>query len=217
MELTEKTLIDRLNYIINLQRDDLKWSEVKDKIREKGVECSLILPVLDVLLGYDAINDIAYEEPSKKVNGQRFDFLILNKILVEAKRLDEDLNDHIPQIATYMNDNDIETGILSNGFDYWLLISKTYIQRIANEGQEIANLNKKVVPVLKLSIDPLQQGNCEFFLKVIKMFSKDDFEETVRKMAYAAYKVITFSKKGKMILHKDKAVDDYLQQHRRNH
>ncbi|MDR3171385.1 MAG: hypothetical protein LBU17_07135 [Treponema sp.] len=211
MEITEKTLKDRLNQIILLQDDDQKWAEIKEKIREKGVECSIIVPILDVFLGYDGINDIAYEEPSKKVNGQRFDFLILDKIIVEAKRLEENLNDHITQISTYMYDNELEFGILTNGFDYWFLLSKQYIQRIANEGQEITNLNQKVLPVLKLSIDPLEEKNCESFLKIIKMFSKDIFDDTLKKIANVACKIITFSKKGKLVLHKEKAIDEYLQ------
>lgn len=213
MEITEKTLVERLTKMIAVQNNDQDWALLTENLREKGVECSLIIPVLDVLLGFDSIFDISYEETSKVVNGQRFDFLLDRKIIIEAKRLEENLNDHVSQISQYLVDNDLEYGILTNGFDYWFLLKKTYIERVANEGNEIESLSKdqKVIVVMKISIDPFERGSCESFAKIMKMFSKDQYDDSFRKIAQYARSIITFTKKRGVTLHKEKDINEYLQ------
>ena len=54
-------------------------------MRIAGVECTLLVPLLEIGLEFDAMEDINYEVSSSVKNNQRFDFLIKNCFLIEAK------------------------------------------------------------------------------------------------------------------------------------
>ena len=79
----QKIFQQRLNKILDDQdKDSPVYS---GKLREKGVEYSIILPLLETILNFDPIDDIEYECNSNQVHGQRFDFLLDGCFVVESK------------------------------------------------------------------------------------------------------------------------------------
>jgi hypothetical protein len=210
MELTEKELTARLNQIIGFQTNDEHWGTIKENLREKGVECAIIVPILDVLLNFNPLTDIEYEVTNPMVNGQRFDFVLIGKIVIEVKRIEEALPDHYQQITDYLVKSDKECGILTNGYEFWVILTENYIRRIANEGQKVENLgNKKAIRVMRFSIDALEKGNCEFFSKFIKYFSKEKIEDNLKKIAWYALSVLV-GRRGPY-LDDDKEINKFIQ------
>jgi hypothetical protein len=215
MELTEKNYKERLDYVIETNHE--KGNEIDSRMREKGVECSLIMPLVEVILNFDAVKDIEYEESSDIVR-QRFDFLLDKKLLIEAKRLSESVNDHLQQASDYIFKNDdIDYGILTNGWEYAVLLQRDYIQRIANEGKAIEQLkSKKVIHAFSINIDENisndNEGTSEDFIKTIKMFSKENYETTFRQLAKFIMRCYQVTQGAAYTLHDNKKINLHLQQ-----
>ncbi len=176
--LSETSFIQRIDFL----KEDLSKEKPKyiDRLKEKGVECSILVPLFEILLGFDALKDIEYEFTSDK-RFERFDFLIENRFIVEAKRLNYPLVDSkiTDQIEKYILHHDnINYGVLSNGIEFAFFISKCFIEEFLEPEEKLKiDFNKAVFHVFTLSMDD------EMFFNVIKLFSKDTYHEMFSRIA----------------------------------
>ncbi len=208
MELTEKNIKSRLDFLRKDQSDENKESYLSNRLKEKGVECSIIIPIFETILDFDAMLDIKYEESSLEKNNQRFDFLINDDFVIEAKSLGTVLSTQVKQMKKYISGNDrINYGILTNGWHYAVFIQKSFIEIIANEGKSIPELKQqKVLNVLTLSLDD------DLFFDKIKIFSKNIYKESFKKIARFVFSCVV-PKRGKSpSIHEDRDIDKKLQE-----
>jgi len=69
MELTEQNYRDRLTEIlINKKKGGEYWDNMSSRLKEKGVEYCIVLPLFEVVLGFDPLKDISMEQ--RKSRGQ---------------------------------------------------------------------------------------------------------------------------------------------------
>jgi len=102
---------------VDLLRDSLKT--------EEATKNSLIMPFFQIL-GYDVFNPLEFiPEYTADVGikkGERVDYAIVIsgklQILVEAKAIDQNLNNHDSQLFRYFGTTDAKFGILTNGDEY---------------------------------------------------------------------------------------------------
>jgi len=167
--LDESGLRQRLKRLIEDEQSEVP--KFRNKLNEKGVECSILIPIFEILLGFDALEDIQYESESNSRNDQRFDFLIDSRFLVEAKKLGANLPEIKKQIENYIITNDnINYGLLSNGYDFSFYIQKSYIKEFLGPNEEMhIPIKRDVLPVLTISIDD------KHFEQIISLFSKDTY------------------------------------------
>lgn len=176
------------------------------KLKEKGVEYALILPILDNLLGFDPLEDIEYETSSTTMNNQRFDFLLDKCFVVECKSLENPLNnDNISQVYNYISKNkNINYGILTNGLRFEFFMQKNYIENIANNGDEIINFEKDVYNILKTKADD------DDFYDVIQLFSKQNYSATFEAIAKYVFKQLELTKGKDPVIVANKELNDNL-------
>lgn len=208
MELTQHNFHQRLQWLQNtLQEGGESLQGLQEAVHEKGVECGIIVPLLEVLLGFDALADIQYEHVSTTRHGQRFDFLLDGKFLIEAKPLRTNLDEHHDQMARYIGKNqDISFGILTNGSDYQVWLQRWYVER---ESKNQVFRMATVVPVLELS---LEDDSVNFVLQSLSLFSKEQYEDKFSKLAHVAGYYGSGSKGKPPVLHNDKELDRVLRE-----
>ena len=206
MELTQKTFAARLNEIRRLlQEDQDAFERIAASLHEKGVECAIVVPVLEVLLEFDALTDVAYEQTSDVKHGQRFDFLLDGRFLVEAKTLGATLDDHRPQIARYIRDNDaINYGLLTNGVDYQIWLQKTYIEQIVGAPLQHAD---PVTKVLDLS---LVDDSTQFLIEALSLLRKSTYQQSFQTMAAIAGYYGAGARGRPPNLHSDRQINETL-------
>lgn len=193
--LNENSFLQRLQSIVEDERKDNP--DLRNKLKEKGVECSILIPLFEILLGFDSMNDIEYEVSSSEQSNQRFDFLIDKRFLLEAKQLGVDLKDNITkQIREYIYQNEaIDYGILSNGYEYAVFIQKSFIKKLADQDDIKLLVSEKmnVLHVFTISIDHKD------FQEIIKLFSKNEYRVNFKKIALFALSVLNPKKKATKI------------------
>lgn len=196
----------RLKSIVDDQKKDAP--EFPNRLNEKGVECTILLPLFENILGYDPVDDIQYEVTSKKVHGQRFDFLLDERFVVESKALNTPLTGStVKQVADYIAKNDeINYGMLSNGIEYVLLIQRSFIERIANAGVPIVGAMQLVYNVLTVNAED------EHFFDIISLFSKTTYDEAFRSIAKYAFRQLVPTKGPTSPIMSDKELDHYVKQ-----
>jgi hypothetical protein len=151
-----------------------------------------VLPLFEVVLGFEPIEDIVMECGSEKYSNQRFDFVVTPKnrgkysLIVEAKSLcEKNLQRHEEQIVKYMKENqEYPWGILTNGFEWRFYISKKYIELKFNENRSLTHFKTK--PVLNIMTLSLKDDN---FLEIMQSMKKNNFENfwcNISKYTYAA-------------------------------
>ncbi len=184
-DLTLAGFTTRLDNIRNYKRagDQAQFTNLQSGLREKGVECAIIIPLLEIVLDFDPVSDVKYQQASNTRNDQRFDFLIGTNFLVEAKQLGSRLQNHYPQIENYVRYNpDICYGLLTNGINYELWLKRDLIQRATRF--ELFDYITPVVKVLKFS---LKTDETEVVLKGLSAFKRDIYERSFAAIAaYAA-------------------------------
>ena len=214
MELTEKSFVARLEALQGLARTDPKtnpeeaarFHQVAARLHEKGVECAIVVPLLEVVLDFDAM-DIAYEQESSTKHGQRFDFLLEERFLVECKPLGANLDEHRKQISRYIQGNDdINYGLLTNGVDYQFWIQKTYLEKIA--GTELRHTDP-VARILELS---LQRDSSQFLLDAIRIFAKGSYVQTFESIASVAGYYASGSRGKPRNVHEDRKINEELRE-----
>lgn len=93
---------------------------------EEATKTALIMPFL-MELGYNVFNPNEvipeYTADIAKKNGEKVDYAIkINdkvSILIEAKKINDDLSKHSKQLARYFVNTEAQIAILTNGIDYW--------------------------------------------------------------------------------------------------
>ena len=122
---------------------------------------SIVLPLFEVVLCFNPLEDIKMEHGSVKYNNQRFDFIVQPQkedhysLVVEAKALNEsNLKKHEEQIVKYMKDNqEYPWGILTNGFEWRFYLSKKYVETKFNDSYPLADFkNKNIFKIISLSL-----------------------------------------------------------------
>ncbi|WP_020614744.1 hypothetical protein [Sediminispirochaeta bajacaliforniensis] len=203
--LNESSFLQRIDTIKELLSNEDQQDSIIATLQEKGVECAILTPLFETLLGFDALRDIKYEYTSnKKFN--RFDFLIDNRFIVEAKRLNSPLTSLHKQISEYIEyHDDIPYGMLSNGSEYAFFIQKSFIKEFLGPEEKLKiNFKKNVFHVLSISIFDV------YFLEVIKLFSKDQYHQYFSNIAKYALTRINNSRGTKIC--DDKEMNQYLQE-----
>jgi len=200
----DKTFRQRLQKIIEDQASESPI--LPNKLKEKGVESALLLPLLEDILGFDPVDDIEYEVTSKDVYKQRFDFLIDKRFVVESKALNTNLDKKcINQIKEYIAKNSIiNYGILTNGFQFVFLIQKSFIEKIANDGEEIKGARQSVYNVLNIQADD------DFFYDIITLFSKPTYDETFKAIAKFAFRQLVIKRGPTSAIASDRNLDEYI-------
>lgn len=205
-ELTRQAFEARLEELRRLTKDEGKFSQLAERLSEKGVECTIITPLIEMVLEFDPVLDVRYEEPSEIRNGQRFDFLLDDRFLIEVKRLGADLEGAHGQIELYLGTNPkLECGILTNGIDYEVFLRKDFIEHHVNS--KFKRFHKPVVQVLDLS---LAEQETDDVLNGLSILRKDQCHQRVRKMAAIAFRYIEGGSGALGVLHEVKKTDELL-------
>ena len=212
-ELTRQVFEARLEELRRLktsdqQKDQDKFLELKEKLSEKGVECTIITPLIEMVLEFDPVLDVRYEEPSEIKHGQRFDFLLDDRFLIEVKRLGANLVDAYDQIGKYLGTNPkLEYGILANGIDYEVFLRKDFIEQHMNG--KLKHIDKPVVKVLDLS---LEDHKTQDLLTGLSVFKKDQYQERFKKLATIVARIVDGGSGALGYLHDDKEMDNLLKE-----
>jgi len=140
-------------------------SDIKSKklsaISEDATKNSIILRLLNIL-GWDIFDN--YEVyPEYVTGGRRVDYSLRyyskNKVFIEVKKIDENLEIHQEQLLTYAFHEGIELAILTNGLSWWF-----YLPLNPGSWQE-----RKF-----FSIDIFQQKEMEITSNFINFLAKDN-------------------------------------------
>lgn len=208
MELTQKTFISRLEALQKILREDHdELNRLGASLHEKGVECSIIVPMLETLLEFDSLRDISYEQESTQKHGQRFDFLLEGRLLVEAKALGANLDEHRRQISKYISTNDeINYGLLSNGVDYQIWLQRSFIEKVAETKMPHTEV---VAKVLEFN---MEEDGVAFFADAMSIFKKDSYDESFKTIARIAGKVARGGGGKWPVLHMDKKMNETLRE-----
>ena len=187
-------------------KDDLSAdsSELVQRLNEKGVECSIIIPLFEVLLNFDSMRDIQYEYTSD-IRYDRFDFLIDNRFIVEAKKLNAPLGARVTaQLEKYIAFHEnISYGMLSNGSEYAIFIQKSFIKEFLGPNEKFKiQFEREVFHIMTISIFD------DKFFEVIKLFSKDTYHEVFSQLARYVLTRINQTRITKIV--DDKSLNKYL-------
>jgi len=112
---------------MNKLNDFIKRIQTEKKIQslnEEATKQSIILPILQ-LLGWQVFDaDEVYPEFS--IEKTRVDYALrngtINKVFIEVKRINEDLEKHQEQLLTYSFRQGVNLSILTNGILWWLYL-----------------------------------------------------------------------------------------------
>ena len=91
---------------------------------EASVKQGVILRILNAL-GWDTF-DIEEVRPEHSVGSRRVDYVLRpdgrNKVFLEAKRPNEDLGNHAPQLLDYSFREGVSLAVLTNGLNWWFYL-----------------------------------------------------------------------------------------------
>lgn len=206
MELTQKTFTERLDHLRDLViNDQEKFEKLRGSLHEKGVECAIIIPLIETVLEFDGLNDVKYEQSSEREYHQRFDFLIESKFLIEAKALGTNLDEHYKQIARYITKNEnINYGLLTNGVDFQIWVQKSFIEKFTNT--ELIHTH----PVEKVLEVSLSTDTSKLVLDTLSLFKKSTYENSFESIASIAGYYASGSRGRAKLLHNVKDTDRFL-------
>ncbi|ORJ55887.1 type I restriction enzyme HsdR N-terminal domain-containing protein [Geothermobacter hydrogeniphilus] len=214
MELTEQSFRDRLSYLsrAKIEKDE-EWNDIVRRLKEKGVEYCIVLPLFEVVLGFDPLKDVKMEQGSDEYSNQRFDFVITPQennhysLIIEAKSLLEtNLKKHEEQITKYMRDNqEYPWGILTNGFEWHFFLSKKYIEFKFNDDRPLDNYkSNKIFNVLSLSLSD------ENFIEIMQGMRKGDLGTFWHNMAKYTYATIAGGRGKRPNIHNNRSINEYI-------
>jgi len=181
-------------------------STLVNRLSEKGVECTILVPIFEYIFGFDIVKDVNFEYTSNK-RYERFDFLIDGKFIVEAKKLNEQFSVKLTkQLEKYIAHHDeVNYGLLSNGCDFAFFIQKSFIKQfLPPEKTFKISFNKEVFHVFTVSIFD------DEFYDILDLFKKNTYHESFSRLAKFALSVINQKRATKIV--DDKALNVWLQQ-----
>lgn len=196
-------LKDRIEYVKTELGDEN--STLVSRLSEKGVECTILVPIFEHIFGFDIVKDVNFEYTSNK-RYERFDFLIDGKFIVEAKKMNEQFSVKLTkQLEKYIAHHDeINYGLLSNGCDFAFFIQKSFIKQfLPPEKTFKISFNKEVFHVFTVSIFD------EEFYDILELFKKGTYHESFGRLAKFALSVINQKRATKIV--DDKALNSWLQ------
>lgn len=198
MAVTNETSFkQRIGYLRDaLAKDN---SEIAANLNEKGVECAILIPLIEHIWGFDAMLDVKYEYTSDK-RFERFDFLVDNRFVIEAKKLNASLNEAIiSQIEKYIKNHEfIKYGMLSNGSDYVFFLKKDFIKDFLGPEEKFrVEYDNSIFKTLSLSIDDPK------FFDIMSVFNKNTYHETFKMMAKYVLTLINKTRGTKIVDDKD--------------
>jgi hypothetical protein len=179
-------------------------SSVHQRFQEKGVECNILMPLLEYL-GFDPIKDICFEHTSSE-RFDRFDFFVDNKLIIEAKKLNEYLSPKLKgQIEKYLTyHKQINFGILSNGLGFAFFMRKSFLEEYLKPNETFKiSYNRDVFSVLNITIEE------DDFFDVIDLFKKNCYQNTFSDIAKFAITIINQGRATKLV--DDKELNKRLQ------
>lgn len=181
--MNQNDIKERLNKLRDSLSDNYSESVYKNSLKEEGIKAIFIIPILHEFLNFTNIDEYKFEDIQG--DNQNFaDIVLRDNFLFETKRLNllSDPNEKAKaekQLRRYIkkeNDN-IHYGILTDGFLWELFVERKFIEKYANEGNKIAELDDEDVHLcLAFSIAD------QHFLNLIMMFHKDIYEENFKKI-----------------------------------
>jgi len=213
MEITLQNLEKRLRNLRDSLNDDDKIEKLRHSLKEKGVECAIILPIFEVVLDYDPFADIEFERKSDTQNKQTFDILIEGRFLIESKKLGENLDDHESQIRRYVEGNEnINYGIITNGVDYQVWMQKSYIYDIF--GEDLSDLlpekKKGVIKLFEFGLQNNSDNSIDSFLSIMTAFHKEKYNYFFEACAKFVGSVSSKTRGKRPILLSKKSEDSFV-------
>jgi predicted type IV restriction endonuclease len=93
-------------------------------LNEEATKQSIILPILQ-LIGWQVF-DVDEVSPEFSIENKRVDYALrsgsINKVFIEVKRINEDLEKHQEQLLTYSFRQGVNLSILTNGILWWFYL-----------------------------------------------------------------------------------------------
>lgn len=195
-------LRDRFNSIIS---DRHNHGEFPQRLNEQGVVASVLIPLAEHWWGFDALEDIQYEiDSGAKYN--RYDLLVDGRFLIEAKKMDVNINRLHQQIENYIISNDsVSYGVLTNGYQYIVYLQKDFIKSFLSGGDDIyIPIKRDVLPVMTISADD------DYFERVIRLFSRDQYHYHFNRVAEY---VLSLHNKGRVRkITDDRETNEYVKE-----
>lgn len=112
---------------MNNLKDFLKRIQTEKKIQtlnEEATKQSIILPILQ-LIGWQVF-DVDEVSPEFSIENKRVDYALrsgsINKVFIEVKRINEDLEKHQEQLLNYSFRQGVNLAILTNGILWWFYL-----------------------------------------------------------------------------------------------
>lgn len=205
----------RVNNIIKLKNENTEdFKLLGARLKEKGTEYTIIIPLLEVILEYDPLHDFRFEYFSDDNNNQRFDVSIQSKsdrnLLIEAKSIEkkELTKTEKEQMINYLEKNEkCPWGILTNGIEWWFFICRDYIEKVVNKGDTLTQKKEHVFPIMKLNIDD------RYFLDFMYNFTYEKLDYTWEKIANFCLKIIEGGGGKYPKIHDgEKDIDEYIKE-----
>lgn len=153
-------------------------------ISEDATKNAIVLPLLEILgWNFRNINEVY---PEYIIGGIRVDYCLRqnqhNKVFIEVKKIDEDLEIHQEQLLKYAFHEGIEIAILTNGLSWWF-----YLPLSPGSWEQ-----RKF-----FSIDILQQQENEIISNFVDFLAKENV--TTEKALRSARETIANNQKGELI------------------
>jgi len=193
MELTKANLEKGLEAISKIYSDKQSCEALIDRWNEKGVECSIVMPILEVIMGFDPVFDIKFEASSQEFNRQRMDFVLCGSFVVEAKSMSEELSKHYSQLVDkYMKNKGVDCAMITNGvfFDFFIRVDPDVADKIRSKIGGKDSIRVASITYINDVSD---------FIDIISIFSKDRYRDTISKINSYVKAILKFEGYGKNI------------------
>ncbi len=117
--------MDALKDFVKDLKDRLKSDAGVLGLDEAATKQGIILPILHYL-GWNTF-DVMEVYPEYNMQGKKVDFSLRigdsNRVFIEAKKSDSELDDHQEQLLTYSFKEGVKLSVLTNGLTWWFYLS----------------------------------------------------------------------------------------------
>lgn len=191
---------ENIRPFIEAAKDKDIIDRLQQSIKEEGVKCLLVVPILFEYLGYNKIEHYKFED--NESSGHSFaDITLKDNFLLELKKFgllndQSERNKAEKQIRNYIQNqkDNINYGLLTDDITWIFFIDKKYIEKHGNDDKEIMEIDGNVPPVFTFSIQD------ENFLNIISMFHIDILEDNIKRVLCKSIANVTLNVPGKVSL-----------------